>query len=308
MTKGQKIISENYRHFIENAGFPIVIFRFEDNKIKIVMASQGFLSMKAPHLTREQAILKCEKNFFKDIDANDLQRYQEVFEDFVTDQMSRLDLMMHMHVADYEDDSLVHLKGYHVQSAEGKDCLCLYYDILTGIQNGLEEINGWEKPILKMLTSAKSPYAIVEKKTNRILLMNDAMSELCFPGQEYEEGMAIETFLLGKGTHYAFDLESYVSLPETIFPRPSNIGDLIIHVFNVTFHGQQAYGLRIQPLDYKYYDALTNMRSTNFFRERGNQILKELLERHEQPAIVYMDLRNMKIYNKMYGFNAGDDL
>lgn len=109
--KGQKMMLEKSRNFIESVRFPIAIFSYENHKVKIVMASQGYLKMKAPTMEREEAIAYCEENLYKNIKKDDLKEYQALFEQFLLDEKRHLDLLMNMHVYGREDYSLIHVKG-----------------------------------------------------------------------------------------------------------------------------------------------------------------------------------------------------
>ncbi len=116
-------------------------------------------------------------------------------------------------------------------SSEEKDYAYLYYEDLYGnYKNGLENMYGNQKVMLKMLTRGKNPYAIVDYKSHVILIMNEEMDKLGHLGQEYEFGMSVEQFLLGKESQYVYDFESILDQSEAIFPRSQGEGDLILHV------------------------------------------------------------------------------
>ena len=308
MTDGQNIIFENYRQFVENANFSIVIFRFENNAVKIVMASRGFLSMKAPHMDRESAIAFSEQNFFTNIDPDDEEEFKKALTQFVQDPKKCLDFLFHVRIYDEDEYSFVQVKGYHFVDEEGRDSICLYYDdVFKSMKDHNANVNGNEKTLFRILTKTYGAYCIVDAKTHEIYFINEEMKKLCVPEDQYE-GMTFEKSLLGPDSQYVYDLESIINETDAIFPRSQEAGDLMLNVYPLTWRGKPSYEIRVHRFDYKYYDLLTNMRSVTFFRERGPQVVEKLLEKNFVPTLVYMDLRNMKIYNRTYGFEAGDEL
>lgn len=308
MTDGQNIIFENYRQFVENANFSIVIFRFENNAVKIVMASRGFLSMKAPHMDRESAIAFSEQNFFTNIDPDDEEEFKKALTQFVQDPKKCLDFLFHVRIYDEDEYSFVQVKGYHFVDEEGRDSICLYYDdVFKSMKDHNANVNGNEKTLFRILTKIYGAYCIVDAKTHEIYFINEEMKKLCVLADRYES-MTFEKSLLGPDSQYVYDLESIINETDAIFPRSQEAGDLMLNVYPLTWRGKPSYEIRVHRFDYKYYDLLTNMRSVTFFRERGPQVVEKLLEKNFVPTLVYMDLRNMKIYNRTYGFEAGDEL
>ena len=57
-----------------------------------------------------------------------------------------------------------------------------------------------------------------------------------------------------------------------------------------------------------YYDRLTGLPSMPYFFELAEAGMRALREQGEDPALLFMDLNGMKLYNRNHGFSAGDEL
>lgn len=56
------------------------------------------------------------------------------------------------------------------------------------------------------------------------------------------------------------------------------------------------------------HDALTGLPNMGYFIELGRDVYDEMVERDEEPVVLYMDLIDMRYYNQKHGFAGGDEL
>lgn len=91
------------------------------------------------------------------------------------------------------------------------------------------------------------------------------------------------------------------------------IGTCMLHSFVLEnekdeYREQLEEKLEESILNGNYYDLLTGLPGMTYFLDLADKKRKEILEKGESPAFLFLDLTGMKFFNQEHGFEAGDRL
>lgn len=162
--------------------------------------------------------------------------------------------------------------------------------------------------VVDLLNTAKvDPFVIFDAKSHEIYMVNPSMSLFWKPKRPYEQGIKFEEYFFPANEQNTLFVEELLEKGVTIIRCPYSGKDLVVEASQISWNGKRSIFMRVNDHSDRFFDPLTGLPNLEYCRIRGENCVEDIVNAGGIPAVAFLDIIGMKLYNNANGFSCGNE-
>ena len=162
--------------------------------------------------------------------------------------------------------------------------------------------------VVDLLNTAKvDPFVIFDAKTHEIYMVNPSISHFWKPKRPYEQGIKFEEYFFPPNEADTLFIEELLEKGVSIIRCPYSGKDLVVNASRISWRGKRSIFMRVNDHSDRFFDHLTGLPNVEYCRIRGENCVEDIVNAGGTPAVAFLDIIGMKLYNNANGFSCGNE-